>query len=132
MRIEKIDKNFLISSPDESETAFFDVSHPPFDVFGLMHDEGGWFRIPHDLAAETNVGVAWLYLCTAGGRVRFRTDADRVTLRAAMRNVSKMSHFAFSGSAGFDLYADDVYRGTFVPPLDVESGFESEGKLSGT
>ena len=126
MMIEKIDKNFIVTSPDETGAAFFDVSKPPFSVHGLMKDDGGFFRIPHELAAGTNAGVAWLYLCAAGGRVRFRTDASRVTLRASMRNVSKMPHFAFSGSAGFDLYADDVYHGTFVPPLDVETGFTSE------
>ena len=126
MRIENIDSNFIVTSPDPSETVFFNVSRPPFSVHGLLHDEEGYYRVPHDLAAETNIGVAWLYLCTAGGRVRFRTDSDRVSLRAGMRNVSKMPHFAFSGSAGFDLYADNVYIGTFVPPLDVETGFVSE------
>ena len=126
MSIEKTDKNFIVTSPDETGVTFFDVSKPPFSVRGLMCDKDGYFRLPQELATETNAGVAWLYLCTAGGRVRFRTDASRVTLRSSMRNVSKMPHFAFSGSAGFDLYADDIYRGTFIPPLDVETGFSSE------
>ena len=126
MRMEAIDKNFIVTAPDTAETVFFDVSQPPFTVYGLLHDTEGYYRLPHDLAAATSVGVQWLNLNTAGGRVRFRTDADRVVLRAAMRAVTKMSHFAITGSAGFDLYADDVYRGTFVPPLEVETGYTSE------
>ena len=126
MQIEALDKNFVVTAPDAAETVFFDVSRPPFTVHGLLHDAGGYFRLPHELAAATNIGVQWLSLNTAGGRVRFQTDADRVALRAELRGISRMPHFAITGSAGFDLYADDIYRGTFVPPMDVETGYTSE------
>ena len=126
MRIEDFDKNFIVSVPDDAETVFFDVSQPPFTVHGLLRDKDGFYRIPHAVAAATNIGVQFLNLNTAGGRVRFCTDADRIVLRAEMRSVTRMSHFALTGSAGFDLYADGVYRGTFVPPDDLEDGYTSE------
>ena len=129
MRIEAFDENFVVTVPDETETVFFDVAQPPFTVHGLLRDEEGYYRIPHALAAATNIGVQFLSLNTAGGRVRFRTDADRVILRAAMRCVTRMPHFAFTGSAGFDLYADGVYRGTFIPPMEMEDGYTSELEL---
>lgn len=129
MRIEALDENFVVTAPDETETVFFDVAQPPFTVHGLLRDEEGYYRIPHALAAATNIGVQFLSLNTAGGRVRFRTDADRVVLRAAMRCVTRMPHFAFTGSAGFDLYADGVYRGTFTPPMEMEDGYTSELEL---
>ena len=123
MDIETIDKNFSQTVPGDGGTVFFDVSSPPFTVHGLMRDETGYYRLPHRIAEQTNTGVAALNLHTAGGRVRFCTDADRIVLRAAMRSVAKMPHFALTGSAGFDLYADGVYRGTFVPPMDLETGY---------
>ena len=126
MRIEEIDKNFIVTAPDAAQTVFFDVSRPPFTVHGLLLDAAGYYRIPHALAAATNIGVKFLNLNTAGGRVRFRTDANRIVLRAELRAVTRMPHFAFTGSAGFDLYADDVYRGTFVPPEDMADGYTSE------
>ena len=126
MNPETFDKNFTVTVPDIGQTAFFDVTQPPFSVHGLLRDAEGYYRLPHEIAAATGEGVQWLNLNTAGGRVRFQTDADRVVLRAAMRAVSKMPHFAITGSAGFDLYADNVYRGTFVPPMDVETGYTSE------
>lgn len=126
MRIEEIDKNFIVTAPDAAQTVFFDVSRPPFTVHGLLRDADGYYRIPHALAAVTNIGVKFLNLNTAGGRVRFRTDATRIVLRANLRAVTRMPHFAFTGSAGFDLYADDVYRGTFVPPDDMTDGYTSE------
>ncbi len=130
MRIEEIDKNFIVAAPDDAQTVFFDVSSPPFTVHGLLRDEAGYYRIPHALAAATNIGVKFLNLNTAGGRVRFRTDANRIVLRAELRYVTRMSHFAFTGSAGFDLFADDVYRGTFVPPDDMTDGYTSELELN--
>lgn len=126
MQIQALDKNFVVSAPDAAQTVYFDVARPPFTVHGLLRDAQGYYRVPHALAAETNIGVQWLNLNTAGGRVRFQTDADRVVLRAAMRSVTRMPHFAFTGSAGFDLYADDVYRGTFVPPEELKDGYTSE------
>ena len=126
MRIEEIDKHFIVAAPDAAQTVFFDVSRPPFTVHGLLRDAAGYYRIPHALAAATNIGVKFLNLNTAGGRVRFRTDATRIVLCADLRAVTRMPHFAFTGSAGFDLYADDVYRGTFVPPDDMTEGDTSE------
>ena len=129
MRIEDFDKNFIVAAPDATQTVFFDVSRPPFTVHGLLRDAAGYYRIPHALAEATNIGVKFLNLNTAGGRVRFRTDATRIVLRAELRAVTRMPHFAFTGSAGFDLYADDVYRGTFVPPEDMTDGYTSEIEL---
>ena len=126
MQISKLDQNFIVSAADDAGFAWFDVSQAPFSVHGLLKDEAGYFRLPHAVAAATNEGVAGLNLHTAGGRVRFVTDARHVALRARMRSVSLMPHFAFTGSAGFDLYADNVYRGTFVPPMDVRTGYSSE------
>ena len=126
MRIEDIDDNFRVKASGGEQTVFFDVSQPPFTVHGLLRDENGYYRLPYDVAAAANDGVEGLNLHTAGGRVRFRTDAGRIVLRAQMRSVTKMPHFALTGSAGFDLYADGVYRGTFVPPFDIETGYTAE------
>ena len=126
MRIEEADSSFIVKSPDDSQTAYSDVSEAPFTVHGLMRDENGYFRLPFEVAGNVNEGVKGLNLHTAGGRVRFCTDACRVFLRAGMRSVSGMSHFALTGTAGFDLYADGVYKGTFLPPVDVETGYTSE------
>ena len=126
MRIEEADDNFVVKAPDETQAVFFDVSEPPFTVHGLLHDENGYYRIPFDVAGAVNDGVKGLNLHTAGGRVRFCTDAARIVLRVKMREVSKMPHFALTGSAGFDLYVDGVYKGTFMPPMDLEDGFSAE------
>lgn len=126
VRIEAFDTHFTLTVPDEAQMTYYDVLEAPFSIHGMLHDKEGYYRLPPDIAARANEGVASLSLHTAGGRVRFLTDADRIALRAEMRDVSKMPHFAFTGSAGFDLYANNVYRGTFVPPLEIETGYSAE------
>ena len=120
------DKNYIAAATENEQTVFFDVSQPPFTVHGLLRDESGYYRLPYDVAAVANDGVKALNLHTAGGRLRFRTNADRIALRAKMREIARMQHFAFTGSAGFDLYADNIYRGTFIPPADLVTDWTSD------
>ena len=120
------DQNYIATAADNEQTVYFDVSQPPFKVHGLLHDESGYYRLPYDVAAAANDGVKGLNLHTAGGRLRFRTNAGRIVLRAKMRGITRMQHFAFTGSAGFDLYSDNIYRGTFIPPEDLEADWTSE------
>ena len=131
MRIEEFDDNFIVKAPDETRTAFFDVSQPPFTVHGLMHDKNGYYRIPYETAAAANDGVKGLNIHTAGGRVRFCTDACRIILHAQMRDIAQMPHFPLTGVAGFDLYADGVNRGTFMPPVNIKNEFSAEVTLCG-
>ena len=42
-----------------------------------------------------------------------------------MHNICKMTHFALTGSIAFDLYADNCYIQTFIPPFRIETGYES-------
>ena len=43
-----------------------------------------------------------------------------------MENVTRMSHFSFSGSAGFDIYEKTQgYLATFVPPDNKQNGYDS-------
>ncbi len=130
--ISEIDRNFHIeTSLSLPGVRFYDVLQPPFALHGLTVEDGAFCRMPGRTARAVNDGVAQLYLNTAGGRVRFCTDSPYVAVHARMRGVGKMPHFALTGSAGFDLYADNAYAGTFVPPFDLTDGYESVVYLPG-
>lgn len=123
--IEKIDKNFEVKTTVEDTLAFRNCLEAPFRVYGLLSTEKGFARMPEEVAAATNESVANLFRNTAGGRVRFRTNSPKIALRAKMANIARMSHFPITGTAGFDLYEGNTYRGTFVPPYDIQDGYES-------
>lgn len=130
--IEKIDRNFEVKSVSSDGMVYFNCMEKPFEVYGLISSENGFLRMPQAFADSVNDGVKKLNCNTAGGRVRFVTDSRQIGIRAKMRSIGKMPHFALTGSAGFDLYADGDYEGTFIPPFDIKDGYESVVQLSGS
>lgn len=128
--ISDIDVNFKVETNIKKDNIkFYDVLSKPFGIYGLIYENGKFRRLPEKVAASVSEGVYELHANTAGGRVRFRTDSSYVAIKACMEKPGKMPHFALVGSAGFDLYADNEYSGTFEPPFDIKDGFESVVEL---
>lgn len=136
MRIEDIDPNFRVNVQfDTTDLAFYDILDAPFQVYGLMppKEKGDKFkRLPTEIAQQVNPGVANLHANTAGGRIRFRTNAAQIAIFVKMSGIGKMPHFALTGSAGFDLFINNCYEGTFMPPFDIEDGYSSMIQLKDT
>ena len=129
---DEIDRAMRSDGSSENGVVFHDVRKPPFRIYGLYNPESeqDFKRLPDDVAKNTNSGVASLYLNTAGGRVRFCTNSKTICIKAEMPIMGKMSHFALSGSCGFDLYIDEKNGDThfsrvFKPPFHAEGGFEA-------
>lgn len=125
MDISSVDKNFKVESKlNKRDIIFYDVKSEPFTVYGVIYENGKFRRMPEDVAKGVSGGVHWLHSNTAGGRVRFKTDSKYVAIHTKMSNVGKMPHFALTGSAGFDLYINERYYKSFVPPFDITDGYE--------
>ena len=117
--IAKYDPNFKVGEAfGEREVVLRSCRETPFTVHGLMDDGHDFFRMPREIADRVSTGVGHLSRHTAGGRVRFRTDSPFVAIHLLSRSLGRMPHFALTGSAGVDLYADGVYIKTYVPPQD--------------
>ena len=113
--IEQIDKNFAL--PQDAARPglqYRNVTEVPFTVHGLLREDGKFVRLPRTVAEATSSGVAELNVCTAGGRVRFVTDSPYVAIYVKYNLILRMAHMTRSGSVGFDLYADDIYRGSYI------------------
>ena len=121
-----IDPNFKIKTElSETDIRFYNVQASPFEVSGVFYENGRFRRLPEAVAKTVSDGIICLHVHNAGGRVRFKTDSEYVAINAKMSEIGRMSHFALTGTAGFDLYADNNYAGTFSPPYDIEDGYES-------
>jgi len=124
--ISKIDKNFVVDTSIEKEDiCFFDITEKPFALYGVFKQSGKYRRMPEDIAKKVSEGVYSLHTNTTGGRVRFSTDSSYVAIKAQMDGMTHSSTFAFTGSTAFDIYIDNVYYRTFIPPVDMEDGYES-------
>ncbi len=129
-----IDKNFIINTNiDKSDIKFYDVKDKPFKVYGVYYDGSRFVRMPAEVAKSVSTGVYSLHWHTAGGRVRFKTDSPYIAIHAKIPGPAKMSHFALSGSTGFDLYGkydgEDRYLQSFAPPFDIKNGYEMVKEL---
>lgn len=127
--ISKIDKNFIVDTKiDKDDIKFYNVNEEPFKVYGVYHTGERFVRMPAEVAKAASQGVYSLHWHTAGGRVRFRTNSPYIAIHAKIPGPAKMSHFALTGSTGFDLYQmhgkEERYVLSFVPPFDITDGYE--------
>ncbi|MBO5946042.1 MAG: hypothetical protein J6Q69_05485 [Clostridia bacterium] len=126
MKIAEIDKNFNVATNIMREgMVFYNVNATPFSIHGVYYDDGKYRRLPESVAKTVSKGVYELHAHTAGGRVRFKTNSPYVAIHSVMTNAYKMPHFPFSGSCGFDLYVDGNFIKSFVPPYEIETGYDS-------
>ncbi len=128
--IANIDKNFEVKAKiGKDDVVFRNVLEEPFEIYGVFHDDGKFRRLPEAVAKTVSEGVLALHANCAGGRVRFKTNSPYVAIYAEFGNICRAPHFALTGTAGFDLYADygerDRYIMTFVPPYDFVDSYES-------
>lgn len=124
----KIDKNFDVKTKlDLEDVHFYSALEEPFSLHGVFYRDGRFRRMPAKVAESVSASVFKLHTHTAGGRIRFKTDSDFIAIKAVMPQIVKRSHFALTGTAGFDLYvgSEERYVKTFVPPITIEDGFES-------
>ena len=126
MKITDVDKNFKIESKiTRPGLRFYSALGAPFKIYGVFYENGKFRRTPEDVAKSVSQWVYYLHTNTAGGRVRFKTNSPYVAIYAELNEPGKMPHFPLSGSCGFDLYVGEKYKGTFMPPFDVSTSYES-------
>lgn len=132
-----VDRNLKVESKLAKDgIVFYNILQEPFQIHGVIPPckEGEpFYRIPPEVAQNVNKGVIAMNPCTAGGRVRFRTDSAFVAVHVEMKSdiplINRFPHMALTGSAGMDLYehidGKEHYVMTFIPPLDMEDAYES-------
>lgn len=116
--ITEIDKNLAAEEVVYDGMTVYHVIEKPFTIYGLWEPQRGIFqRMPAEVGEneKVNSGVRHLYTNTAGGRIRFKTDATKITLRSVLPSLTKFNHMPLTGTSCFDLYVDGEYCGPFNP-----------------
>lgn len=72
-------------------------------------------RLPSRLKDTFRVDVWNLAQDPAGGRIRFQTDSEHVSIRAKVSDNTVMNHITRIGQSGFDIYADGYFMGSAAP-----------------
>lgn len=138
MKIEQIDVNFSAENIDDGrEKDYYSIPDERFSLFGLNYSEkeGGFYRVPGDIAEKTNAGVEALARNTSGGRLCFSTNSEYLSITVAYEYLCKFAHMSLTGTSGFSLFEKTDYGYDFIaslhPGLDDEKGFFADCALPG-
>ena len=123
----------------KEDVCFYDAEEAPFRIYGLLKDAGRFRRLPLSLAEKLNRHAGLLHACTAGGKVRFRTDSPYIAIHADMVMYG-LENFSVASSitavAAFDMYTVEEgefhHAGWFVPSRDPRRGYEALIELETT
>jgi hypothetical protein len=87
-------------------------SEAPFQLCGFpwFAAEGVYRRLPKAPEPALPEAVDGLANHTAGGQIRFRTDATTLAIRVTLLGISTMPHMALTGQSGFDCYLGNPPR----------------------
>ena len=131
MNIAEIDKNFAESYSFEGLKTY-DIEQPPFRLFGLCREAGekDYKRLPHGVVEKIgNAGYRSLYKNTAGIRLRFKTDSQRIVLTCKLPGFTRHDNMPRTASSCFDMYADGHYCKVFRPGEDLSGTYSSEHRF---
>ena len=109
---------------------FYKPYEAPFEIFGLYGDveKNGYCRLPRDVAEATSADVARLSKHTSGGRVRFKTDSEKIVLKIK-GNYYSTWHTTPMMRRGADLYIDKPRGAVFVGAIKPNGEFESSAEI---
>ncbi len=124
MKITDFDKNFeLVTTPSGETFEEYTIPNGSFSLSGVFFEESTdrFVRMPSAIAEQVNPGVRGLNAHTAGGRLRFRTDARKLCLTVTYDSLTVFPHMPLSGSGGFALLEETdrgyFHRAAFIPPV---------------
>ena len=129
MSHKSVDANMNFANKLDIEGLIYrDISEAPFRLYGLLFENGEYFRLHEKAAKDTSDNVYDMYKTSTGARLRFVSDSPYVAIRAVLSRTERIPNMTFIGTIGFDLYADGAYAGTFVPSV-TENAYEAIVKL---
>lgn len=92
----------------------------------LSENRGELFRLPLRLKDNLPKAVWSLGESPSGGRIRFRTDSNKLLIRLEYPRAPGMRNMHAFGQTGVDLYLDGVYRGTAIATPEAKTGVPLE------
>ncbi len=104
--IQRFDRRMATDAVASDDLGWHEPTTAPFALNGFP-----WFavdhiyrRMPVSPAHPLPEAVDGLANHTAGGQIRFRTDARDISVRVDLRGVADMHHMPSTGQCGFDCY----------------------------
>lgn len=109
IHVGKLDKHMKAESTVGGELQWFSPMQTTFQISGFawFQEEQTYRRLPKQPKYEITEAVDILANCTAGGQIRFRTNATTLRVKVKLQGKANMYHMPATGECGFDCYIGD-------------------------
>lgn len=111
---------------------YYRCTDAPIEIYGVEVIDPGqqiFWRLPDKESALVSDAVRGRSKSACGGRIRFRTDADSVSIRLSLHTLSVDICMPLPGSSGLDVYTGSgihaKYRGYVAP-----GNYREENKIT--
>lgn len=104
--LEKYDQQMRPNEQSGDHTRWYTPLEPPFHIAGLawFAEERKYRRLPALPDGAVPSAVEHLANHTAGGQIRFQSDAASLSVRVKLTGKASMSHMPATGQCGMDCY----------------------------
>lgn len=118
-----LDTNLMLKQPKGTWKWHSPLS-APFKVLGFpwLEQDRVYRRLPLPPNHALPEAVDKLADCTAGGQIRFKTDAQRVAIRVKLRGPASMDHMPATGQIGFDAYVGEPGQERYIGTSRMKPG----------
>lgn len=125
MELEKIDGNFAAAATADAAKFYNVKTDERFLVRGLcgFQSDKEFTRIPKMYLASMPERVRVLKDHTSGGRVSFTTDSSYIAVRYVGKR-SVLPHATAILTNGFDVYEENKFLGSIIPPATFADNYE--------
>lgn len=105
----KYDKNMRVNAASECQLDWHSPREVPFGVFGFawFDEESSYRRLPKSVKGFVPEAVDHLANHTAGGQIRFQTNASTLSVRVRLTARADMPHMPATGQCGVDCYVSN-------------------------
>lgn len=102
----RLDANMRIPQLGDQGLEWYSPLEQPFYVagFGWLKEKQQYRRLPANPAWVLPEAVDQIANCTAGGQIRFTTNAVSLSIKVKLSSAANMYHMPATGQCGFDCY----------------------------
>ena len=96
-KVEDVDKNMKATIEDPNSLVYFNpLNDKRFKIEGLafVEQEKKYFRLPIDCKDKVTEAVYWLAGHPSGGQIRFKTNANKISVKIKNQGDYLMCHMA--------------------------------------
>ena len=121
--VKDYDEKYIVKK--DAGYTYLNIFSPDISITGFpsLEENGGQlYRLKLSDKTKYTSANDWLAWSTAGGKVRFRTDATSININITLQSInSGMKHFADTGALGIDVYVGTGTARTYVTTIQPKT-----------